>query len=191
MNIKENNNKIVVFLFLILILTISIFSHCILKKEQIKIIMNGEEIITSSFKSTIKEFLDEQGIKYDNNDKITPNLDTKLKDNIQIKIVKVDIKGQKEYENIPFEITIDEDNKLFKGETVIVQDRNDGEKETVYKLIYEDDKLVEKKLVSEKITKNPTDEIVKSCTKENAVVASRSKTSRSMNVVATAYSVVQ
>ena len=153
--------------------------------------MNGEEIVTSSFKSTIKEFLDEQGIKYDNNDKITPNLDTKLKDNIQIKIVKVNIKGQKEYENIPFEITIDEDNKLFKGETVIVQDRNDGEKETVYKLIYEDDKLVEKKLVSEKITKNPTDEIVKSCTKENAVVASRSKTSRSMNVVATAYSVVQ
>ena len=42
-----------------------------------------------------------------------------------------------------------------------------------------------------KSQKNPTDEIVKSCTKENAVVASRSKTSRSMNVVATAYSVVQ
>ena len=92
--------------------------------------MNGEEIVTSSFKSTIKEFLDEQGIKYDNNDKITPNLDTKLKDNIQIKIVKVDIKEQKEYENIPFEITINEDNKLFKVETVIVQDGNDGEKET-------------------------------------------------------------
>ena len=64
--------------------------------------MNGEKIVTSSFKSTIKEFLDEQGIKYDNNDKITSNLDTKLKDNIQIKIVKVDIKEQKEYENIPF-----------------------------------------------------------------------------------------
>ena len=51
--------------------------------------------------------------------------------------------------------------------------------------------MVEKKLVSEKITKNPTAEIVKRGTKENAVVASRSKTSRSMNVVATAYSVVQ
>lgn len=64
--------------------------------------MNGEKIVTSSFKSTIKEFLYEQCIKYDNNDKITPNLDTDLKDNIQIKIVKVDIKEQKEYENIPF-----------------------------------------------------------------------------------------
>ena len=150
--------------------------------------MNGEEIVRSSFKSTIKEFLDEQGIKYDSNDKITPNLDTKLKDNIQVKIVKVDIKEQKEYKKIPFEITINEDNKLFKGETVIVQDGNDGEKETVYKLIYEDNKLVKKKLVSEKITKNPTDKIVKRGTKENAVVASKSKTSRSMSVVATAYS---
>ena len=188
MNIKENNNKIVVFLFLILILTISIFSHCILKKEQIKIIMNGEEIITSSFKSTIKEFLDEQGIKYDNNDRITPNLDTKLKDNIQINIVKVDIKEQKEYEKVPFNTTVNEDNDLSKGKTLIVQDGNDGEKETVYKLIYEDNKLVEKKLVSEKITKNPTDKIVHKGIKEDAVVASRSKTSRSMSVVATAYS---
>ena len=41
MNIKENNNKIVVFLFSIFILTLCIFSHCTLKKEQIKIIMNG------------------------------------------------------------------------------------------------------------------------------------------------------
>ena len=32
MNIKENNNKIVVFLFSILILTLYIFSHCTLKK---------------------------------------------------------------------------------------------------------------------------------------------------------------
>ena len=128
MNFKENNNKIVVFLFSILILTLYIFSHCTLKKEQIKIIMNGEEIVRSSFKSTIKEFLDEQGIKYDSNDKVTPSLDTKLKDNIQIKIVKVDIKEQKEYEKVPFDTTINEDNKLFKGETVIVQDGNDGEK---------------------------------------------------------------
>ena len=58
--------------------------------------MNGEEIVASSFKNTIKEFLDEQGIKYDNNDKITPNLDTKLKDNIQINIVKIDIKENKD-----------------------------------------------------------------------------------------------
>ena len=71
--------------------------------------MNGEEIVTSSFKSTIKEFLDEQGIKYDSNDRITPNLDTKLKDNIQINIVKVDIKEQKEYEKVPFNTTVNED----------------------------------------------------------------------------------
>ena len=35
--------------------------------------------------------------------------------------------------------------------------------------------------------KNPTDKIVKRSAKENAVVASRSKTSRSMSVFATAY----
>ena len=40
------------------------------------------------------------------------------------------------------------------------------EKKKLHKLIYEDNKLVEKKLVSEKITKNPTDEIVKGVQKK-------------------------
>ena len=91
MRIKEKH-KIVVFLFSVLILIISLFSYWTLKKEQIKIIVNDKVIITSSFKKNIKDLLDEKGIKYDNNDKITPNLNDELKDYMEINIVNVDIK---------------------------------------------------------------------------------------------------
>ena len=91
MKIKEKH-KIVVFLFSVLILIISLFSYWTLKKEQIKIIVNDKVIITSSFKKNIKDLLDEKGIKYDNNDKITPNLNDELKDYMEINIVNVDIK---------------------------------------------------------------------------------------------------
>lgn len=144
MRIKEKH-KIVVFLFSVLILIISLFSYWTLKKEQIKIIVNDKVIITSSFKKNIKDLLDEKGIKYDNNDKITPNLNDELKDYMEINIVNVDIK------------------------------------------IYEDGKLVDKNLVSEKVVNSPTNKVIKKGIKEEIMVASRGNNSRQMSVVATAY----
>ena len=128
MKIKEKH-KIVVFLSSVLIMIISLFSYQILKKEQIKITVNGKEIITSSFKKNIKSLLDEKGIEYDDYDKITPDINDELKDYMQINIVKIDIKEQKEYEKVPFEITINEDDSLSKGETKVDQEGKDGEKE--------------------------------------------------------------
>ena len=156
-------------------------------KEQIKITVNGKEIITSSFKKNIKSLLDEKGIEYDDYDKITPDINDELKDYMQINIVKIDIKEQKEYEKVPFEITINEDDSLSKGETKVDQEGKDGEKEITYELIYEDGKLVEKNLVSEKVIKNPTDKVIKKGTKEEITVASRGSNSRQMSVIATAY----
>nr|WP_317332774.1 G5 domain-containing protein [uncultured Romboutsia sp.] len=186
MKIKKKH-KIIVFLSSVLILIVSLCSYWTLKKEKIKIIVNGKEIITSSFKKNIKELLDEKGIKYDNNDKITPNLNDELKDYMQINIVKVDITDQKEYEKVPFEITISEDSNLSKGETKVDQEGKDGEKKMIYELIYEDGKLVEKNLVSEKVVKSPTDKVIKKGIKEEVMVASRGSNSRQMSVVATAY----
>lgn len=186
MRIKEKH-KIVVFLFSFLILIISLFSYWTLKKEQIKIIVNDKVIITSSFKKNIKDLLDEKGIKYDNNDKITPNLNDELKDYMEINIVNVDIKEKKEYEKIPFEIIINEDDNLSKGETKIDQEGKDGEKEMIYELIYEDGKLVDKNLVSEKVVNSPTNKVIKKGIKEEIMVASRGNNSRQMSVVATAY----
>ena len=137
MKIKEKYKKFL-FLYSVLVLIIILFSYCTLKKENIKIIVDGKKIITSSFRKNIKNLLDENNIQYDSNDKITPNLTDNLKDHMQVNIVKVDVKEQKEYEKIQFETSIKEDKNLLKGLTEIEQEGKYGEKEITYELIYED-----------------------------------------------------
>ena len=89
---------------------------------------------------------------------------------MEINIVNVDIKEKKEYEKIPFEIIINEDDNLSKGETKIDQEGKDGEKEMIYELIYEDGKLVDKNLVSEKVVNSPTNKVIKKGIKEEIMV---------------------
>lgn len=106
---------------------------------------------------------------------------------MQVNIVKVDVKEQKEYEKIQFETSIKEDKNLLKGLTEIEQEGKYGEKEITYELIYEDGNLVKKNLISEKIIKNPTDKIIKKGAKEEHIVTSRINNSKQISVVATAY----
>lgn len=105
---------------------------------------------------------------------------------MEINIVNVDIKEKKEYEKILFEITINEDDNLSKGETKIDQEGKDGEKEMIYELIYEDGKLVDKNLVSEKVVKSPTNKVIKG-NKRRDYGSFKGSNSRQMSVVSTAY----
>ena len=57
----------------------------------------------------------------------------------------------------------------------------------IYELIYEDGKVVDKNLVSEKVVNSPTNKVIKKGIKEEIMVASRGNNSRQMSVVATAY----
>ena len=169
------------------IMSILLGGYWTLKKEQLSIVVKGEEQYISTFKKTVRELLDEAKITYDEDDKITPSLDTKLVDYMDIKVTEVKKLTQKEYENIPFEVKLVEDKNLEKGKTKIEKEGKEGKKEAVYELTYNDGKLVDKKLVKEVISQEPTDKVVKKGIKEEIIVASRGANSRHMKVVATAY----
>ena len=147
MKIKE---KKLIVLFLATSLSIAVFlgGYWTLKKEQISLIVKGEEIKISSFKKTVRELLSENEIQYDDDDIITPSLSSELRDYMEIKVVEV------------------------------TQEGKSGEKEITYNLTYYDGKLVKKALEGEKISQEPVDKIVKKGIKEEVVVASRSTTSR-------------
>ncbi|RDY24218.1 DUF348 domain-containing protein [Romboutsia maritimum] len=192
----KRKNIIVSILMGVFVLTIFLTGYKILNKEQITLTVKGEDKKVSTFKTTVKELLDEKNINYSEEDKITPKLNTKLKDKMDIKIVKVLKEEKKEYEEIPFEVSLKEDKNLIKGQTEIENEGKVGKKEKVYKLIYNDGKLVEKNLSKEIISEEPVDKVVRKGIKEEIMVASREVTSRNNNsknngsnlsVVATAY----
>lgn len=171
----------------IFLLMVSVGGYFILNKEEISLIVKGEELKVSTFKKSVKDLLDENKVKYDNDDIITPSLNSKLNDYMEIKVVEVSKSKEYEYEDIEFNVKLVEDKKLLKGKTEVEVEGKLGEKELIYDLTYHDGKLVEKKLVEENISKEPVDKVVKKGIKEEFVVASRGSNSRRMSVEATAY----
>lgn len=189
---KKDKNIVTSTILTVIILIVTLASYWTLNKEQITLIIEGKERKVSTFKNTVKELLEENNITYDENDKVFPNLNSKIEDYMDIKVVKVDIKTQTEKVNVPFETTLVEDKDILKGKTEIQQEGQEGVKEQNYELIYEDGILVEKKLVKETIKQEPIDKIVKKGIKEDVIVASRGINNRNndstyMKVVATAY----
>jgi uncharacterized protein YabE (DUF348 family) len=186
----------------VLVMGILLGGYWTLKKEQLNIVVKGEEIKISTFQKTVKGLLDEEKIKYDEDDEISPALDTKLTDYMNIKVTNVKKVTQKEYDKIPYEVNLVEDKNIEKGNTKLEQEGKEGKKELVYKLVYNDGELVNKELIKENIVKEPTNKIVKKGIKEEIIVASRESNSRvsdlkqssskqsdsrTMSVVATAY----
>lgn len=191
MNKTENKRFSILFLVAFILFT-SLGFYCNLYKEQITISISGKNTKVSTFKKTVKELLNEQKIKYDSDDKIIPGLNQETKDDMDIKVVRVDIKNTKEYEVVPFETKIIEDKDLLKGVTKVIQDGNYGKRELSYNLVFEDDKLINKELIYKNIFVNPVAKIIKKGTKEVLSLTSRGDFSRineykHMNVVATAY----
>ena len=164
--------------------------YSILNKEDISLTVKGQEQKVSSFKKTVEELLDEQGVKYNSEDKINPSLDTELKDDMKIKVVKVTKSKKEEIKKIPFDTKHVNDSNLLKGKSKVYQEGQEGEKKLVYNLTYHDGKLVKKVLSKEVISKEPTTKIIKYGTKEKVLIASRGANIRGgkhMKVVATAY----
>nr|WP_236733702.1 ubiquitin-like domain-containing protein [Clostridioides difficile] len=102
--------------------------YSILNKEDIILTVNGQEQKVSSFKKTVEELLDEQGVKYNSEDKINPSLDTELKDDMKIKVVKVTKSKKEEIEKIPFDTKHVNDSNLLKGKSKVYQEGQEGEK---------------------------------------------------------------
>ena len=177
MKFKEKK-LIVLFLATSLAITVFLGGYWTIKKEQIILVVKGEEVKVSTFKKTVRELLSENKIQYDDDDIITPSLSSELKDYMEIKVVEVTQSQVTEKEDIPYSVKLIDDNDLLKGKTKVTQEGKSGEKEITYNLTYYDGKLVKKALEGEKISQEPVDKIVKKGIKEEVVVASRSTTSR-------------
>jgi uncharacterized protein YabE (DUF348 family) len=137
-----------------------------LNKEGISLTVKGKESKVSTFKTTVKDLLIENNIEYDENDIITPSLDSKLEDNMDIKLIVVTEDTIIEKEDIPYEVKTVDDKTLLKGKTKVSQEGKVGEKELTYKATYHDGKLVERILQEEHISKEATEKIVKKGSKK-------------------------
>ena len=182
---SDNKNKqtlivstiILTFLFMI----ISIYN---LFNKKINIEVNGNISEVSTFTNTIAKAIKEKNINLDKDDfinikhkdNLTENADlnTKLKDDMYIEVIRVSKQVLSEYKDIEFETKVEEDTDLLKGETRVVQEGQNGTNKLEYNVVYHNGDLVNRSFSKEVVVKAPVDKIVKNGVKieKEIVIAS-------------------
>ncbi|MGD7046444.1 ubiquitin-like domain-containing protein [Jeotgalibacillus proteolyticus] len=159
---------------------------------------NKQEAWSTSI--TVADFLKQQDIKLNKDDRIEPALDTKLSRGTSVKIVRVEKVTDVVEESKNFAVETREDSELTSGAEEVVQKGEKGLVEKTYDIVLENGKEVSRKLASEKVVKESINQVVSIGTKTvvadvsretEAVQASSEKTesaSQPVQTVATAAS---
>ena len=151
---------------------------------------NGYEMTVLTSKTKVSEILSDNNIVLTEEEKVSPNLDEELsetkkivisnKSDQEIQIAKISEEGVKtsldellkgyspiiekivvEQVAIPFEtITKDISDGSDETRNRVIREGEDGIKEVTYKIKYQNDKEIEKIVLSEQIIKEPVDKII-------------------------------
>lgn len=163
----------------------------------VKVVIAGQEHEIKTAEDTIGDMLQaevdsfgEKGISYKDQDIVTPERDTTISEDMEIKVVNVEVETLAETEVIPYETIEEKDpTKDVSSDPVVKQKGQNGEKEVTYEIVKHDGEIVEKNIISQKAIKEPQSELV--VKGSGYVVASRSGNivgKKSLTVQATAYS---
>lgn len=149
-----------------------------------------EQIYTT--KDTVQEALESQGVEVSEDDKVYPSVDTLVKADLNIKIVRVTKQTAKQEAAIPYKVIKTADPSLYKGDNRVIQSGQEGVMVQTIEKVFQDGELVSKKMVSKTVEKNRVDKVIAVGTKKKpepaketeTLVASASTSSSSSSSVA-------
>jgi uncharacterized protein YabE (DUF348 family) len=168
------------------------------KAVPVEIKTNGIELQVQTAEDTIQDMLEaerdtlkNQGIDFDKDiDEVSPSLDSKIEENSNIQLVKVDTKDLTEKQPINFDTIVEKDENLDSSVQKVKSEGSNGEKEITYQIIYKDGVEVSRNIKSTKTIVEPQNKVVIKGTGQ--VYASRGgeqiKYKKKLDCTATAYS---
>lgn len=149
------------------------------KAKEVILLVDGKERKIQTPETSIEEMLKSEKITVDNNDRVSPQKSAKIKSGLKVEVVRVEEKLVTSKEAIDFDTETKENSNLESGTKKVVQKGEKGEKEIVTKIIYEDGKEFSKKVVSEKVIKEPKSQIIEKGTKKKVVTTTKKDKSSS------------
>ncbi|WP_017413664.1 3D domain-containing protein [Clostridium tunisiense] len=130
------------------------------KAVEIEVNVDGKDLTLASAEPTVKDLLAVENITLEAEDKIVPALEKPLENGMKIQITRVKREILNEVQEIAFETEVRKNNDLAEGTQQVVQEGSSGEKAITTEVVYEDGKEVNRKVVEEKVQKNPIKKIV-------------------------------
>lgn len=158
----------------------------------VHISVDNRELNLKSAEDNVSSLLKSEGILLSKSDKISPSLNSSLKEGMKINITRVEEKLDVKSATVPFNTIVKKDNSILKSKEKVLQEGKNGEKQVTTSLIYENGKVVSKKVIKEIVTKKPVNKIIAkgTLTPPHPAVASRGNSVSNgtvMRVKATAY----
>lgn len=179
--------KIINFiLFLLIVSSLSFAKDA--KTHVYEIDNNGTVKTYKTSCKTVKELLSDLKIKVDDDDIVIPDLDTELKSEGKISIIKVDVKVIEKEVEAPFK-TIKKKNKelTHKQSKILIQGVN-GKNKVKCKEYYAGDKLIKEEVIHVETLVKPIDQVFEEGTKDVFTNDRGDFTARkAIKMVATAY----
>lgn len=179
--------KIINFILFLLIVTSLSFAKDA-KTHVYEIDNNGTVKTYKTSCKTVKELLSDLKVKVDDDDIVIPDLDTELKSEGKISIIKVDVKVIEKEVEAPFK-TIKKKNKelTHKQSKILIQGVN-GKNKVKCKEYYAGDKLIKEEVIHVETLVKPIDQVFEEGTKDVFTNDRGDFTARkAIKMVATAY----
>lgn len=131
-------------------------------KRAVPVVVNvdDKQLNIESAEDSIDSMLKAEGISLNDADKIAPDKNTQLSNGLTIDVVRVETKTFTENVAVEFKTVIQKDNSLPNTKTKTLQEGQNGEKQLVTNVVYENGKEVSRKTVSETVVKNSVDKVV-------------------------------
>ncbi len=130
--------------------------------KRLTLVIAGDKPVTRDIAAlTVEDALDEMGVDVDANDQTEPAVEHELSDGDRV--VFTDVRSTKKWvkgERVDFATIEHEDDSMYQGETSVVRSGTDGARNVSYRLIYRNDKLAVRKVIHQKVLREPVDAIV-------------------------------
>jgi uncharacterized protein YabE (DUF348 family)/3D (Asp-Asp-Asp) domain-containing protein len=126
----------------------------------VNVVADGKTSKLYTTEKTVQAAIKQLNISIRSQDKIEPSLDTELKVNDTISVVRVETKVASQEKTVPFSIVKKEDNSLTKGTEKVVQTGKVGIVVEQVEQRYEDGVLVDDAVVNETIKTKVIDQVV-------------------------------
>ena len=178
--------KIINFILFLLIVTSLSFAKDA-KTHVYEIDNNGTVKTYKTSCKTVKELLSDLKIKVDDDDIVIPDLDTELKSEGKISIIKVDVKVIEKEVEAPFKTKKKNKELSHKQSKILVQGVN-GKNKVKCKDYYAGDKLIKEEVIHVETLVKPIDQVFEEGTKDVFTNDRGDFTARkAIKMVATAY----
>lgn len=152
---------------------------------EINVTADGQSATRFTTQGTVKDAVKQLGITLDAHDKVFPELNTKITDKLDIKVVRINKQIVERVEEIPFRVIKTSDPTIVKGNVKVVQNGQSGAIVQQIEKIYQDGQFVTMSLVGKEVKSQVQDKIVAVGTKveppEPIILASAVASSNTSN----------